>query len=270
MKRIVNFVNQRKKLTAWVIIILVLFAGYFYYQEIHQIMPQPVIYFLNDIKTPLKDEKIVLFSPHPDDETIAAGGYIKDATDRGAQVYIVLVTDGNKHGLKDMRYNEFKQVTTQLGINANNLIFLNYSDGKLSKVNQIELTNKFNKILDEINPSIVLFPYPNDTHPDHAITGRYVIDAIKSQNTKPTTYAYLVHNPNYPEPKNYEPEMYLLPPQGLVQFDQEWKRYMLTPEEENNKKSALEKYKSQIFIPFLRNLMYGSIRKNEIFVEEKF
>ncbi|MET0971589.1 MAG: PIG-L family deacetylase [Tardiphaga sp.] len=37
---------------------------------------------------------IVVLSPHPDDETLGMGGLIKQATDAGQQVDVVLITDG--------------------------------------------------------------------------------------------------------------------------------------------------------------------------------
>lgn len=43
-------------------------------------------------------ERVVVFAPHPDDETLACGGTIAKSVHQGDDVYIVIMTDGrNSH-----------------------------------------------------------------------------------------------------------------------------------------------------------------------------
>lgn len=270
MKKLFPKITKPKRITVAFISGILAVIAFIIYQQIYQIMPQATIYFLSDIETPTNQDTILFFSPHPDDESIAAGGYLHQADINGAKVDIVLVTDGNKHGLKDLRYSEFTKATETLGISEDNLTFLNYPDGKLDSQNQQVITERFVNILLTKKPTMVLFPNPKDTHKDHSTTGLRVIDALKKVNdSKIIDYEYLVHYRNFPEPKKYKPDMYLLPPQSLIQFDQEWKRFMLSPELEKDKKAAIDSYQSQLKLYFLNNLMFGSIRKNEIFTQVK-
>ncbi len=61
-------------------ILIVIYFSYFYS---HQVLPQQAIYFLDEAKLPQKDQTILVFSPHPDDERSGAGGYIYEAVKAG-------------------------------------------------------------------------------------------------------------------------------------------------------------------------------------------
>ena len=269
MKKLLRKIKNNRKIQAFILtIVLIICAGIFWYIRINPVMPQLTIYFLNDVKLPEKDQKVMVFSPHPDDETIACGGYIIESVQRGAEVKIVLVTDGNKHGLKDLRYSEFKTATRLLGVPVNHLVFLNYPDGRLAQQNQTELEKTFQNQIDSYNPNIVLYPHPSDKHPDHATTGKIVEKILGYSPNKIIAYKYLVHHDLYPRPKKYAPDLYTLPPISLISVDGGWERLMLSEEIENLKQKALKSYKSQLKNPFLKELLESSIRKNELFAVE--
>jgi GlcNAc-PI de-N-acetylase len=57
---------------------------------------------------------VLLISPHPDDETLGAGGYLAAQAKRGCPVTVVAVTDGehaytNYPGLGEVRVKEQEQ-----------------------------------------------------------------------------------------------------------------------------------------------------------------
>jgi len=131
-----NFIEWIKKNKFALVIFLFILASvvyYFYYIRENQLFPKATLYFMDDLKMPKADQKVLIFSPHPDDETIAAGGLIYESILSKAQVKIVLVTDGNKHHLKDKRYTEFEEATSVLGVKKEDLTFLNYKDGELGR-----------------------------------------------------------------------------------------------------------------------------------------
>lgn len=111
--------------------------------------------FLNYMNTPgysqmpeiHSNDRILVFAPHPDDESLAAGGLIKKARDRNASVTVVVMTDGssaatpeelspyleknNKNsstGIAELRHEEAVNALSKLGVNESNLIFLGYPD----------------------------------------------------------------------------------------------------------------------------------------------
>ena len=269
MRKLLKKIKNSRKIQTFILTIaLIICAGIFWYIRTNPVMPQLTIYFLNDVKLPEKGQKVMVFSPHPDDETIACGGYIAESVQREAEVTIVLVTDGNKRSLKDLRYSEFKTATSVLGVPTNNLIFLNYPDGKLAQQSQAELEKIFQNQIDSYHPDIVLYPHPGDTHQDHATISKIIEKILEQSPNKKIAYKYLVHHHLYPRPKKYAPDLYTLPPISLISFDGGWERLMLSEETENLKQRALKSYKSQLKNPLLKNLLESSIRKNELFAVE--
>ena len=236
-----------------------------YYKSV----PQTGINLLNIIPEPKMTDTILIFSPHPDDETIAVGGFIKTATLKGAKVWIVLVTDGNKHHLEKIRYNEFSKATLDLGVQESHLIYLNYPDGNLRKVNLTHLENYFKNIVEFVHPNIVFIPSDRDIHPDHKVTGLDAINVISNLRSKPKIYKYLVHFPNFPIPKELNKNLFITPPIKLLDFSKEWLSFPLTTDIEEAKYNALLQYKSQMILPPLKELIEAFVRRNELFVVDK-
>ncbi|HOR43070.1 MAG TPA: PIG-L family deacetylase [Atribacterota bacterium] len=289
--------NKKWQLAVLAIIIV---AGILIFRYIRDnpVLPQSAIPFLKDIELPASGEIILIFSPHPDDETIACGGYIAESIKKGAKVYIILVTDGNKHGLRDVRYQEFKKATGSLGVMEENLVFLNYPDGGLASVDPVELQKALAEQIAEYHPHILFYPHPGDMHQDHATVGKITekifqelkdkvatkkdlekykelvreevwkeLVAIEQIVNKMASYKYLVHHDVFPHPKKYAPDLYVLPPLNLIIAGAGggWIKFLLSAETESLKDKALKSYVSQLKNPFLTGLLEASIRKNELF-----
>lgn len=269
MKKFLRLISNRRFQILFLSIVSVVAAGLLLYANHFRVMPQNAAYFLSDVQLPSAGQKLMIFTPHPDDETLGAGGYISQSVKNGAVVQIVLVTDGNKHGLKDKRYEEFKNTTSILGAKEDSLVFLNYHDGDLKDVNEGDLSSQFKEIVNAFQPNYIVSPDAEDTHPDHAATGRAVNRVMSGEKSQIIDYQYLIHYNKYPEPKKKKPNLYLLPPVSLVRFDSEWKKLSLTPETESTKEVAIEEYRSQLKNPLLRPLLVSFIRKNELFIETR-
>lgn len=263
-----NLMRKLRTRQGQIILLLVIgisLGSTFYYFKKTEVLPQASIFFLDDVKLPNSGDKVLVFSPHPDDETLGAGGYIAAAVKRGAIVKIVLVTDGNKHHLEAERYKEFQVATAELGVTSGNLFYLNYHDGELSKTNQGEVSLSLKKEVDNFTPNVVIYNNPSDTHPDHADVGRLVEKILHDEGDKTLSYQYLIHSNRFPQPKKYSPDDYLLPPMKLISFDNEWQKYILTADEEKAKEAAVNCYKSQLKVPILKSTMLSLIRRNELF-----
>lgn len=244
-------------------------GGWLIYARYTQVMPQPTIFFLNDVVLPQQDQKVLVFAPHPDDETVAVGGYIAQSIKNNAVVHIVLVTNGNKHGLEEQRYDEFKKATSILGVPEENLIFLNYPDTQLKKEDENKLLQDFKTQIDKFNPDIILYPNTQDRHPDHSTTAKIIEEILKQENQKRVSYQYLVHHYHFPQPEKYDPSLYLLPPISMIDFDKKWQRFMLSQEIEDQKNEAVFSYKTQLRELVPRRLLLSMVRQNELFSIDK-
>lgn len=218
------------------------------------------------VQAPQPDDRILVFSPHPDDETIAVGGYVYDAVTAGAAVRIVLVTDGNKHGLERVRYREFRNATGVLGVNPAALQFWGYPDGRLKNRRQ-SLQPRIAAALKDCRPTIVLYPSPFDYHPDHSVLGKEVQRQLEAGSIHPVAYRYLVHYWLFDHPKRFPYKDQYFPTVDSAAPDSNWYGYHLSSPALQAKKKAIRLYKSQLHSrrdPFLKPLMLGSEKREEI------
>jgi LmbE family N-acetylglucosaminyl deacetylase len=211
-------------------------------------------------------QKVLFFSPHADDESIAAGGYIAQSVINGADVTIIMVTDSDAQGIEATRYAEFKKATGILGVPESNLVFLGFPDSKLDSINQAVLQAALQQQIDKYNPDIIIYPSLYDYNSDHRAIGRAIESILKTESMPITAYNYLVHYElDYPKPRGLVPADYIMPPDHLVKSEKEWLSFGLSPSIESCKEKAIFSYQSQIHSPELSGLMKGNIRKNEIF-----
>jgi LmbE family N-acetylglucosaminyl deacetylase len=148
-------------------------------------------------------KSIIVFSPHPDDETLACGGTIAKKVKNEDVVSIVYMTDGrnallDKFGisshpspqkLKEIRKKEAICAAKIMGISEENLIFFGYLDGKLKSImNKVE--KKTINILNDISPNEIYIPQPLEYNSDHSITNKIVKHTIQKIAFTPRIYQY--------------------------------------------------------------------------------
>jgi len=264
-----NFLFKgRRKWFLLVTVLLVVIGIVFYLVMRPGVLPQVAIYLLDDVTLPGPGQVVLVFSPHPDDETIAVGGYIAASVMEGATVKVVLVTDGSKGPLNNTnnRYLEFEKALANLGVPENDLIFLGLPDGNLRKLDRELLSETLREQIDRYNPDFIIYPDARDDHPDHSTIGAIIQQILKEDPLCRVAYSYLVHHRMfYPQPRGYNPELYLLPPIELVDLHNAWQRFMLSQEIQDIKQEAIYAYRGQLRDPTVRSLLLSSIRKNELF-----
>lgn len=72
-------------------------------------------------------------------------------------------------------------------------------------------------ILETYRPDLIVYPHPQDVHPDHwglNVFTRLALTLIRHNDPayKPTELTYLVHRPDFPEMKGLKPQESLTPP----------------------------------------------------------
>lgn len=154
--------------------------------------------------------RIVIFSPHPDDDILACGGTIALKIKQGYEIYIVYMTDGrNSHlhilgissdpspaELAEIRKEEARKALYVMGIDKDSLIFLNYEDGTLEKnIHTAEMEVK--QVLKNLQPVEVYFPTLRDKHPDHRATNIIVYDSLKAIRFRESAYQYTIYGIQY-------------------------------------------------------------------------
>jgi len=185
------------------------------------------------------NSRMIVFAPHPDDETLACGGTIIRKIQEGFDVHVVVMMDGrhshdvtlglaepSPETIAEIRATEFSEATRVLGVNLSNLILLGFEDGKLRE-QMSEARERTVRILREVRPVEIYMPYRDDANEDHRTTYEIVAGSVREADLLPKMYEYFVWNGKLPRP-------------GLKVFVMDIHREL------GRKIEAISKYKSQI------------------------
>lgn len=133
--------------------------------------------------------RLLLLSPHPDDETLACGGLLRAACNAGLDVHLLAVTDGeacypgDRHWtpdhLRTQRPSEVAQAFATLGVQAR-IQRLGIPDGGVT-ANGAAVEAALRALLQP--GDLVLAPWEQDGHPDHDSVGH----AARTVTTLPGT-----------------------------------------------------------------------------------
>lgn len=149
--------------------------------------------------------RLLAVTAHPDDE-LGCAGTLRRAADEGQSVGIVDLTAGelSTRGTPELRAAERDHASELLGVAVR--IGLGLPDTGLDA--GPEQCEALVDALRELRPRIVLAPYPQDRHPDHAAAGRtaraafFLAAAHRYGSGDPhrpaALYHYLVHEPFVP------------------------------------------------------------------------
>lgn len=150
-------------------------------------------------------KKVIVFAPHPDDEILGCGGTIARKLSEGYDVSIVFMTDGRNTylklfgitseptplKLKEIRKEEAKRAAKVLGLQEENLLFLDIEDGMLEK-NEGRVQEKVIEILSKASPAEVYFTYEKDFNTDHRVTNHIVENSITKLCLHTMKYQYSI------------------------------------------------------------------------------
>lgn len=149
--------------------------------------------------------RVLLFSPHQDDETLGCGGLIALKRRQRADVHVAFLTDGSRgcgddspwtaEQLSDIRRGEAVAALDRLGVPASNLTFMDAPDGSLDALEpgqEQSLLSAIEGLLHSLQPDEVLLPFHGDRHPDHKAAHRLVLESLRRSGLSPLVRQYPV------------------------------------------------------------------------------
>ena len=151
-------------------------------------------------------KRVLIFAPHPDDETLGCGGTIARKVNRGEDVEVFFMTDG-RNALSTMfgifsnpspaefieiRRNEALRATGVLGLTEDNLVFLEAEDGCLAK-ESVYVQERIKELIAKKSYSEFYFPSDADSHPDHRVTNSIARNLIHELGGGCKSYTYIIH-----------------------------------------------------------------------------
>lgn len=174
----------------------------------------------------------IIIAPHPDDEILCCGARIRQDITAGERYKIIYITDGDAHVIQNFeqskkygqrRRQESITAMKRLGVQKNDLIWLNFPDSRLNQLKKnLTITSPYtgqnNSIADSYKPNTpytntglkniltdifaeyppknIFVPSQNDTHPDHNWSGDFVQKIADDIGTKAKILQYTIHGRN--------------------------------------------------------------------------
>ncbi len=135
---------------------------------------------------------VVVVSPHPDDEVLAAGGTVQRLVLAGAVVTVISLTDGEASdpahpGLGAVRHAELLSAIDRLGVASVDVVRLGLSDGLLAAMPPDDLSALIEQAAGPTDTWIA--PLPHDGHPDHDEAGRATASVTERSGARLCQYA---------------------------------------------------------------------------------
>lgn len=121
-------------------------------------------------------KRTVVLAPHPDDETLSSGGLISFQRDRGVDVVVVAVTDGDASydpagdpALAATRRAEQQSALGVLGVDAGCIRRLGLPDSHVADF-ETDVGRRLGEVLRP--DDLLVTTWSHDVHPDHEACGR--------------------------------------------------------------------------------------------------
>ncbi len=167
------------------------------------------------------NDRLLVFAPHPDDETLAAGELIQVAHAAGASVRVVFVTDGDNNPwpqrwlerrwrIGDVerarwgarRRGEAGEALSRLGLDVQHAQFLNWPDQGLTDrlMHDDRAVDRLVEVMSASAPTHVVLPTLADRHPDHSALRVMLELALMRCGFNGICLGYVVHALEKSEP----------------------------------------------------------------------
>ena len=129
----------------------------------------------------LTSRQVLVVAPHPDDETLGAGGTLLKLAKAGAQLHWLLVTSAE--GVMTGVYVRRQQAQVEAVRGAypfDGFDWLRLPTTRLGGEEPAALIDKLGTIVNKVRPDTILVPHAGDAHDDHAACHAAALAACKS------------------------------------------------------------------------------------------
>lgn len=129
------------------------------------------------------NKKILFIAPHPDDETLGAGGTILKHKTQGDKIFWIILTNIHaEHGWELERVKQRQQEIDEVAdaYQFDGVYKLDLPTTKLDELPMGEIISKILAVIKEIEPSTIYLQNRSDVHSDHRISFDAIMACTKS------------------------------------------------------------------------------------------
>ena len=143
--------------------------------------------------------RVLVLSPHPDDESFGCGGTLRRRVEQGDAVRVVFLTSGEKggHGRSEaetilLREEEARLAAAILGLSQ--LEFWREPDGALRATAAV--VQRLRAVLKSFRPDTIYVTHDREMHPDHRAASRWLRSALAGgRGPRPDVLLYEIWTP---------------------------------------------------------------------------
>jgi len=121
-----------------------------------------------------KGGRVLLFGAHPDDIEVGAGGLAARLSDEGAEVTFAVVSIPNHTEQRRAEAAAAAEV-----IDANLFVLYEEKPCRVEDIAMHELVRRFDQIIGDVRPDLVITHSANDLHWDHGLVNRATVSALR-------------------------------------------------------------------------------------------
>ncbi|MFF2752171.1 PIG-L deacetylase family protein [Psychrobacillus sp. NPDC058041] len=114
------------------------------------------------------NKKIIVVTPHPDDETLGCGGTLLKYKKQNQQLYWLIVTRMGNTFSDERKQQRQKEICDVASCYQFDEVFqLEFPTSELDRIPMGDLVKNISNVFTKVQPHIVFVPYPGDIHSDH-------------------------------------------------------------------------------------------------------
>ncbi|HTM55769.1 MAG TPA: PIG-L deacetylase family protein [Pirellulales bacterium] len=142
--------------------------------------------------------RVLVVSPHPDDESLGCGGTLRGHVVAGDTVRVLFLTSGENGGhgvppelVADVREKEAQEAASILGIA--DITFCREKDGALTTTPS--LLEHVRRAIEDFQPDVIYLPHDHEMHPDHRAAVDIVRHVLERSARDPDVWMFEVWTP---------------------------------------------------------------------------
>jgi LmbE family N-acetylglucosaminyl deacetylase len=130
----------------------------------------------------LKNDRVLVVAPHPDDETIAMGGTIAKLVSLSTPVRVVFMSNGvtSRDVVRETVESRNRAARNAMGmLGVNDFNFFDFPDNRFDSVPILEIAKLLEREVSDFRPTVVFAPYRYDLNIDHQIASEATSIAVR-------------------------------------------------------------------------------------------
>lgn len=220
----------------------------------------------------MQTKNILVVAAHSDDEVLGCGGTIAKHVMNGDRVTVVFMTDGvgsrvgNDNDDVAIRNVSAKKALSTLSVSQS--FQFDFPDNNMDSVPLLQVVKKIEKVIEQIQPSVVYTHFAHDLNVDHRITHQAVMTACRPQVQSSVKEIYTFEVLSSTEWASKTNDQFL--PQLIVDVSESWELKVKALEcyhTEMRKFPHSRSYEAVEALAVLRGSTHGVSKAEAFFVE---